>query len=263
MELQPNDWEDLYRAKRLFERPGLAIRISNLIGIPIEKGFDLLPPHWSEKIGDMTRSALTKAMDMAAATIRKPSRRKTHNRLHKIAVAASGGIGGFFGLAALAAELPLSTTIILRSIADVARSEGEDIRSTEVKLACMEVFALGGGSRNDNAAESGYFAIRAGLAHTLSKAAEQAAQVGATQEGVPALVRLITSIAERFSVQVSEKAAAQALPAIGAAGGALVNTIFIAHFQEVARGHFIIRRLERRYGREIVRRAYESIQAVS
>jgi hypothetical protein len=263
MELQPSDWEDLRRAKRLFERPGLAVRISNLLGVPIEKGFELLPRHWNEKIGAMTRSALVKAMDMAAATIKKPFRRKTHNRLHKIAVAASGGIGGFFGLAALAAELPLSTTIMLRSIADVARSEGEDIHSTEAKLACLEVFALGGSSHNDDAAETGYFAIRAGLARTLSKAAEQAAQTGAAQEGAPALVRLITRIAERFSVQVSEKAAAQALPAVGAAGGALINTIFMAHFQNMARGHFIMRRLERRYGREIVQRAYESLQALS
>ena len=62
----------------------------------------------------------------------------------------------------------------------------------------------------------------------------------------------------RFGVVVSEKAVAQAVPIIGAAGGALVNSIFIDHFQDMARGHFIVRRLERTYGEEVVKRAYEA-----
>ena len=107
--------------------------------------------------------------------------------------------------------------------------------------------------------ESGYFAIRATLTQSISKASEYIAKSGLTEEGAPALVRLITQIAQRFSIQVSEKAAAQAIPAIGAAGGAIVNTLFIDHFQDMARGHFIIRRLERKYDKEIVEEAYKSV----
>ena len=70
---------------------------------------------------------------------------------------------------------------------------------------------------------------------------------------------MIVKIAERFSVQVSEKAAAQAIPAIGAAGGAIINTLFIDHFQDMARGHFIVRRLERKYGKEIVEETYKAV----
>ena len=44
-----------------------------------------------------------------------------------------------------------------------------------------------------------------------------------------------------------------------AAGGALINAIFVQHFQDMARGHFTVRRLERIYGTEAVRRAYERI----
>jgi hypothetical protein len=43
---------------------------------------------------------------------------------------------------------------------------------------------------------------------------------------------------------------------IGAAGGAVVNALFMDHFQDVARGHFIVRRLERTYDHETVRRSY-------
>ncbi|MBW2614674.1 MAG: EcsC family protein, partial [Deltaproteobacteria bacterium] len=53
--------------------------------------------------------------------------------------------------------------------------------------------------------------------------------------------------------------AAQAVPIIGAAGGALINTIFIDHFQDMARGHFIVRRLERVYGTDEVQRQYEGL----
>ena len=44
---------------------------------------------------------------------------------------------------------------------------------------------------------------------------------------------------------------------VGAAGGALINTLFIDHFQDMARGHFVVRRLERVYGTDAVRAAYE------
>ena len=79
------------------------------------------------------------------------------------------------------------------------------------------------------------------------------------REGAPALVKLIAALASRFGIIVSEKAAAQAIPLIGAAGGALINTIFIDHFQNMARGHFIIRRLERRYDKDLVRQEYDKL----
>jgi hypothetical protein len=60
-------------------------------------------------------------------------------------------------------------------------------------------------------------------------------------------------------VVVSEQAAAKAVPVVGAAGGAVINVLFMDHFQDMARGHFIVRRLEARYGSSIVQRAYESL----
>jgi hypothetical protein len=49
------------------------------------------------------------------------------------------------------------------------------------------------------------------------------------------------------------------VPVIGAAGGALINTLFIGHYQDMARGHFIVRRLEKTYGTEPVRAAYDKL----
>src|SRR5690606_40336798 len=94
---------------------------------------------------------------------------------------------------------------MLRSIADIAHNQGEDIRDMPTKLACLEVFALGGNSESDNAAESGYFAVRAAMAKSVAEAAEFVAVTQIGKESAPVLVRFITRIAERFSIPVDRK----------------------------------------------------------
>jgi uncharacterized YccA/Bax inhibitor family protein len=121
------------------------------------------------------------------------------------------------------------------------------------------VFAFGGKSQYDDGAETGYFPIRAALNKAVSDAVKFISKKGITKEGAPVLVRLIASIASRFGMVVSEKAAATAIPIVGAAGGAIINTIFIDHFQDMARGHFIVRRLERGYGKEMVKAEYDRL----
>lgn len=250
------DLRDLRQAKRLLEQTSLAIRISNVVGIPIERGIEMLPKRASAIVTGATRRALQSALRFALVTLDDHPGEPSADIFHKVLVAATGAGGGLFGLPALAIELPISTTIMLRSIADVARSEGERITQPDTKLACLQVFALGGRAKGDDAAESAYFAIRATLARALAEAAQFMAEKGIAQEGAPAIVRFIVQVAARYGVVVSEKTAAQALPLIGAAGGAVVNALFMDHFQDVARGHFIVRRLERTYDHETVRRAY-------
>lgn len=256
--LQAKDLQDLRRAKMLLENPGLAMRLANFVGTPIEKGFKLLPQGWAEAVHSATRAALMRALELAVASLGK-SRPRASEKLHKILVGASGGLGGAFGLAALPLELPVSTTFMLRSIADIARSEGHDVRSTSVRLACLEVFALGGQSKADDASESGYWAIRAALAKAISEAAAYLAERRALEQTAPAVVRLISAIAARFGVIVSEQVAAKAVPVIGAASGSIINILFMDHFQDMARGHFIVKRLETRYGVARIKEAYESL----
>jgi hypothetical protein len=49
------------------------------------------------------------------------------------------------------------------------------------------------------------------------------------------------------------------VPVVGALGGAAVNYAFIERFQDVARGHFTVRRLERLYGKDKIRMEYDRI----
>ncbi len=169
------------------------------------------------------------------------------------------GVGGAFGLIALPIELPITTTVIMRSIADIARSEGEDLRDAATRFACLEVFAMGGPSDEDDAAESGYFAVRAALARAVSEAAKYVAERAVIGDGGPVIIRLLAQIAARFNTVVGEKIMAQGVPVVGALGGATINVLFIEHFQEMARGHFVVRRLERKYGEDEVRKAYGEI----
>ncbi len=257
MELSDQDRNDLQRAKTLLEHPGLAVRIANTVGAPIEKVFTALPAGATDAIRRATTASLSAAVRVATSMMDDEPRAAAAG-VHRIAVAASGAFGGAFGLASLAAELPISTTIMLRSIADIARSEGHSIKSPHVQLACLEVFALGEPGRADDAAESGYFAVRAALARAVSEAAEYLTARGLA-EGAPAVVRLVTKIAARFGIPVTEKVMAQSLPIVGAAGGAMINVLFIKHFQDVARGHFVVLRLEAKYGARAVKDAYATL----
>jgi hypothetical protein len=259
MSLSESDLADLKRAKQLLENPGLAAKLTSALGTPIDKGLALLPPKWAQTVHKASEAALMKALDVAVKSLGGKPRFSSRERIHKIAAAASGAVGGAFGFLALAVELPISTTIMLRSIAAIAKSEGEDTRTIDTRLACLSVFALGGKSASDDATESGYFAVRAALATAVSEASKFLADKGLSKAGAPAIVRLISLLGARFGVVVSEKAAAQAIPIIGAVSGALLNTIFIGHFQDMARGHFVVRRLERSYGKEPVKAAYEAL----
>jgi len=184
MRLSDDDREALRYAKNLLENPGLAAKIMNVIGVPIEKGFELLPQKWADMVNAATKKSLETALHVALVTLDDKPQAHAWEILHKIAVAATGAGGGAFGLPGLPVELPVSTTIMLRSIADVARSEGERLRMPEAKLACLEVFALGGRSTTDEANKSTYFVTRGALARAVSKAAEYIAEKGLAEEGL-------------------------------------------------------------------------------
>jgi len=257
--LSEKDLAHLRSAKYLLENPGFAAKATNLLGAPIEKGLKALPDNFQQGIANATHAALRRALEIAVSTMDNEPGVKASNNFHMGTAAVLGAIGGAGGLAALSIELPISTTVMVRSIIDIARSEGENIESIETQLACLEVFALGGPSTSDDGAETGYFAVRAALGKVIADAAAHIAKRGLSKEAAPSLVRLIVRIGERFSIQVTPKAAAQLVPGIGAVGGAVVNTAFTDHFQKMARGHFIMRRLISTHGLETVQLAYEEV----
>ncbi len=265
-ELSTEDLNALRRAKHELESPGLAMKLASIVGAPLEKLISRMPAVASEKVSEATQLALRKCLQIALRTLGRNSDSgllappdKPSNLLHKFAVATTGAAGGAFGLFALPVELPVTTTLMFRSICDIARSEGEDLSDIDTQLQCLTVLGMGGTSKADDDADLGYFIVRGALAQAVSKATSEIATKGVTAHGSAALLRLLNTIAARFSVQVSEQIAAKSIPAIGAVLGAMVNTVFIDHFQQVAHGHFTVRRLERRYGQPMVEAAYQTI----
>lgn len=237
----------------------LAARLTAAIGRRLDTASLLLPDRLRDAARKATALALEKAMHVSLKSL-STDEKAASPRLHQAMAVASGAAGGAFGFVSLPIELPISTVILLRAIADLARAEGEDLSQPEARLACIEVFALGSHAKDDDFLSSSYFAMRALLARSLSDAAQYiAANVGATQSA-PVVLRLINQIGAHFGVAVTQKILAQAIPLVGAAGGAAINYAFIHHFQSLARGHFTIRRLERKYGSELVMNAYRYIQ---
>ena len=257
--MEKRDSNDLKMAVNLLEKPGLSIRLINLLGYPIEGIVQALPRRIGQAIGNTATKAVGTAFYAALSTMNKKRHGRSFRWTHRVMAFVSGAVGGFFGLPGLIVELPISTGLMLRSIADIARSEGEELSSIDTHLACITVFALGGRSRSDNAADTTYYVVRAAVTRTLSEAAEFITQRGIMEEGAPIAIRVMANLASRFGVIVTDKIAAEMVPIFGALGGASINLLFINHFQATARGHFIVRRLERKYGGEFVKKEYEKM----
>lgn len=262
-QLTARDLEDLARAKETLEQPSLAIRIADRIGMPVDALVKRLPAGAQKLIAHGTHTALDASLDVALRTLVGERGSRPSDAVHRALVVALGAVGGATGLPGLLVELPLSTIVMLRSIADHARAQGEDLSLVETRLECLSVFAYGSRSPRDDAADSGYFAVRAALGRAVAHAAEYVAQRGGAgavaERSAPALAQLVSRVAQRFGARVADKAAAQLVPVIGAAGGAAVNAIFVDHYQTTARAHFSVRRLVRAYGEDAVRRAYANV----
>ena len=249
------DMQALEAAVAALERTSFARRMSQLAGKQIGFAGRAMPEKWRQASAIAARRALEAALRFAIGTLKNGGPSLPHRKLAGIC----GAIGGAAGVAALPLELPVSTTLMLRAIADIARTEGEDLSDPAVSFACLEVFALGGHGEGEGVFEGGYLALRGIFAKSVSDAASYVAAGGAAAESAPVVARLIAKISTRFGVVVTQKSAAQAAPILGALGGAAVNLAFMEHFETLARGHFTVRRLERAYGEYEVRSEYVRI----
>jgi hypothetical protein len=259
MSLTREDYLSLKLAHTHLETPSFAVRLSNVIGTPIEMGLKLMPRGIYQSLQRAAEKGVWRALNAATSGLQH-KRGPARDVRYKIAGIAGGAVGGFFGGPAILLELPLTSLVMLRAIADIARAEGEQLDSLETRMACLEVFALGGRSADDDAADLGYYGLRLALEAPIAGATRYIAQNGVvSRAGSPLLVDLIATVSRRFGATVSERAAAKIIPVIGSVGGAFINHVFIQHFQDMARGHFTIRRLERKYGPRLIRSQYDRL----
>jgi hypothetical protein len=273
--ISPDDLISLMKAKKEMENIGVAMKTLNKVGGSIETGLKRIPSKQQHWLQEKVNNTLMMLIKSNLATMQKGGNfKKPSSATYKALVTSTGALSGFLGAttglgtAVFASELVISTKFIMRSIMDIARSEGEDLYDPETQLSCLQVFALGGDSKDDDGLETSYYTSRIAMDTALKNATSYLAKnglggishllVGSSNP----LLKLVSSIASRFTVQVSEKFVAQAIPLIGAAGGGSINFMFINHFQKMARAHFTIRRLERKYGQNMVETLYLNTEKI-
>ena len=227
--LSPQEGEFLKAAADYLERPTfLMVRIANLVGKPAsDSGLRcptgptpwwprLRPRHWPlRRSGRYAQFPNPRRLARVGAALRSKGASPVGCTR---CWATTGAVGGFFGLPALPIELPATTIVMLRSIAEIAAQHGADLSDPSVRMQCLAVFSFG--SPAVETMESAYFTGRLGLALAVKDAAafvvgrHPAGEISeaVTKGSAPMLVRLINLIAGRFQVVVTEKVVAQAVP---------------------------------------------------
>lgn len=254
-------------ARRFLENPSFLIRAANLVGKPLERGLKMLPALVQSRIQAAVRTSVERGLVLVTKSVKPVERTFTEasaesrrkGLFHTAASFGTGALGGFFGVASLPIELPVTTAIMLRSIVSTAQDYGHDISDPEVQLECLYVLSLGApnepSSDEANAATEGfnsaYWTSRLAFTDLIRHAAREIERSSA-----PFLVRFLATVASRFELVVSEKALAEVLPVIGAIGGGTINAAFTDHFNKAARYHFGLRALERKYSEAVVRGNY-------
>ena len=258
LEWSAEDEASLVLAVGLLEKETLTDTLLSIAGAAASVGMKgvsaIVPAKVGSSLTDVLSRILQFTFDKVLLTVdREGSGLTSSNWFSRISVALSGGGGGLAGLPGTLVELPVTTALLMRSIAQTAAREGEDLSTAEAKLECLKVFAFGGPGSGDDEQNEGYFATRVALATGLPRLAEKS-----IANIVPALAARVSG---RFAPLVSVKLGSQGVAVVGAVAGLIVNSAFADHFERKARGHFTVRRLERTYGEPAVHTRYEAQKA--
>lgn len=209
-------------ARRYSRAGGAGLQLLNLIGGQAESLLDRLPDSVRSRLDAQTEAALRVAM--RAATGSRNMIRDQPGWLNTAVTTAMGAAGGVGGLPTALAELPVTTTVLLRAIQGIAAEHGFDPDEEGVRFDCIQVFAAAGPLEFDDGSELAFLSTR--LLVTGN-----------------ALQALIVRVAPRLAVVLGQKLAAQTVPVLGAVAGAATNYAYTSYYQEMAHVHFGLRRL--------------------
>ena len=215
-------------AARMRAASGVGVQLLNTLGTQAEGLLRFLPDAVRGGLTKATTAALEHAFDAAAYSRggRIPDSPDWITRALTLGTGAAGGAGG---LPSALAELPVTTTVILRAIQATAEEHGFDPTDPHVRAACLRVFAASGPLDDAKDADLSFLTLR----------------LTVTGKSVQSL---IAKVAPRFAIPLGQKLAAQAVPVIGAIAGAATNWVFTAYYQEVAHVQFGLMRLSEQTG---------------
>lgn len=214
-------------ARRYLRAGGIAMDLLNTVGNKAETLIEKLPAPVRKRVDKLTYSALSRAFDAASG-----SRKLLRDRgdiFNRLLSTASGAAGGIAGLPGAMLELPITITLLLRAILDIAAEHGFDPDTDEVRSEALRVLAYAGPLAETDGTDLGLVTARLSI-------------TGGTIQG------LISKVAPKLSVSMGQKLAAQAAPVFGAVAGATINYAYASYYQELARIDFGLLRLSRETG---------------
>jgi len=214
---------EIERLSRRYTRAGgLGIQVLNLLGTQAESLLDKLPASVRSQLNVTTHKALEQAL--GAASKSRSAVPDQSDWLNRTVSGALGAAGGFGGLPTAMAELPVTTTLLLRVIEGVAVEHGFDPGADSVRFDCVQVFSAAGPLAHDDGADLAFLSARVALSGTAMQA-------------------VIARVAPRLAVVLGQKLAAQAVPVLGAVAGAATNYAYTSYYTDMAHVHFGTRRL--------------------
>lgn len=237
--LSPDEFQRLVDAAEMYlsSRSALTSFIATL-GNLVHRGLRKIPEEWQREILKKLHDTLNLTLGAATFQMNEAPGRASLDHWYTATVLVTGVGGGAFGLPSVLAELPITTGVILRSIADIGRSYGESLGDLEFRATCIEVFAFGSPFEEDDQEEAAFIAAR----------------IGATE-----FAEFIAKVAARYAAAMAPKIAAMSVPIVGSVLGASVNWAYINFYQSLARVLFTLLPIERRHDREQVRSCFASL----
>ena len=229
---QVHETDDLHEelmalVRRYQAASGPGLRLLNALGSQAENLIERIPSPVRGQLEAATKRGLELSFSAAAASRgRVPD---GGDWLNTALATAMGAAGGFGGLPSALAEVPVTTTVLMRAIQSIAAEHGLDPASEEVRLACLEVFAAAGPLAEDDGSEMGFLTTRVAL----------------SGPGMKVVLARVTPI---FAQVLGRKLAAQAVPVLGAVAGAATNYVYTAYYQDIARVRFGLMDIARRRG---------------
>lgn len=229
----------------------IVIALANMAGKQADNVVTRLPGNVQRQISAAAELALGEAYKIAIRTQGKSDGGSMSGKAlawakgpkwHAVATSLTGLLGGAVGLPGILIELPVTTTIILRSIQEVASENGEDLTDPAVQAQCVAVFGLGGPLKDDDDDDAVFFASRTMLTGKIA-------------------TKMLRAVLPSFSIVVTEKVMTQATPVIGGIVGASINPFFANYFRAMAQVHFRLRKLERHEDSDQLRVCFQRLVA--
>lgn len=216
-------------AKRYRDAQGVGMQVVGLLGTQAEGLLDKLPNAARQSLDGATVKALELSFTAAAAS--RASLPDTGNWLTRAVTMTTGAAGGFGGLPSALAELPVTTTVILRAIQGIAVEHGFDPAHEDTRADCLRVFAAAGPISEDDNIDLSFLTLRTTV-------------TGATMQV------LLAAVAPRLAVTLGKKLALQTVPVLGAVTGAAINYAFTSYYQDIAHVQFGLRKLAEETGHD-------------